>query len=250
MPNDHFVAQTYLKHFADERGLLHAYRKSDGKYFPTRPVDICHEPDGDIIPDFLSEPAYLGAFRGAFEPMWNHVVAALKSRACTQDVKFHIAGYWANLLVCTPTWRRIGVELFNRSIRHSVTAHAQLSARHGQPDEMLDRAVSGLEEGRIIIQTDADYIRAHGAANVMKYAWALYNAEWLIVENDTDVEFVTSDNPAALLDGGKPGQPVRRFSVSCRSPPASASAATSANWTDVFVIRIRNRTSICHRRAL
>jgi hypothetical protein len=102
MANDHYVAQTYLKHFADERGLLHAYRKSDGKYFPTRPVDICHEPDGDIIPDFLSDPAYLGAFRGAFEPMWNHVVAALKSHACTKDVKFHIAGYWANLLVCTP----------------------------------------------------------------------------------------------------------------------------------------------------
>src|SRR6267154_5602209 len=28
MPNDHYVAQTYLKQFADERGLLHPYRKS------------------------------------------------------------------------------------------------------------------------------------------------------------------------------------------------------------------------------
>src|SRR5436305_669902 len=102
MPNDHFVAKTYLKHFADERGLLHAYRKADAKYFPTRPADICHEPDGDIIPNFLSDPAYLGAFRGAFEPMWNHVVEALKSGGCTNEVKFHVAGYWANLLVCTP----------------------------------------------------------------------------------------------------------------------------------------------------
>jgi Protein of unknown function (DUF4238) len=202
MPNDHYVAETYLKHFADERGLLHAYRKSDAKYFPTRPPDICHEPDGDIIPAFLSNPAYLGAFRGAFEPVWNHVVAALKARACTQDVKFHVAGYWANLLVCTPTWRRIGIELYNRGVQHAVTAHAQLSAKHGQPDEMLNRAVDALEQGRMTLQTEADYIRAHGAANVLKYAWALYNAEWLVVENDTDLEFVTSDNPAALLDAG------------------------------------------------
>lgn len=203
MPNDHYVAQTYLKHFADERGLLHAYRKSDTKYFPTRTSDICHEPDGDIISKFLSDPAYLGAFRGAFEPMWNHVVGVLKSGACTKEVKFHIAGYWANLLVCTPTWRRIGVELFNRSVRHTVTAHAQLSAKHGQANEMLNRAASALEKGRITVQTEADYIRAQGAANVMKYAWARYNSDWPIVENDTDVEFVTSDNPAALLDAGE-----------------------------------------------
>jgi hypothetical protein len=203
MPNDHYVAQTYLKHFTDKRGLLHAFRKSDAKYFPTRPSDICHEPDGDIIPKFLSDPAYLGAFRGAFEPVWNHVVAALKSGTCTKDVKFHVAGYWANLLVCTPTWRRVGIELHSLGVRHAVTAHAQLSAKHGQPDEMLNRAVSALEQGRMRIQTEADYIRAQGAANVMKYAWALYNAEWLLVENDTDVEFVTSDNPAALLDPGE-----------------------------------------------
>lgn len=203
MPNDHFVAQTYLKHFADERGLLHAYRKSDAKCFPTRAADICHEPDGDIIPNFLSDPAYLGAFRGAFEPMWNHVVEALKSGACPNDVKFHVAGYWANLLVCTPTWRRVGVDLYNQGMQHAVTAHAQLSAKHGQPDERLNRAVRALEQGRMTIRTEADYIRAQGAANIMKYAWALYNAEWLIVENSTHVEFVTSDNPAAMLDPGE-----------------------------------------------
>lgn len=52
------------------------------------------------------------------------------------------------------------------------------------------------------LQTEADYIRAQGAANILKYAWALYNADWTIVQNETDADFVTSDNPAALIDPG------------------------------------------------
>jgi hypothetical protein len=36
----------------------------------------------------------------------------------------------------------------------------------------------------------------------MKHAWALYNAEWHVFENDTDIEYVTSDNPAAFVDQG------------------------------------------------
>jgi hypothetical protein len=72
MKDDHYVAQTYLKHFAGPSGMLRAYRKSDGHSFPCWPKDICHESDGDILHDFLSDPAYLGEFRKAFEPMWNH----------------------------------------------------------------------------------------------------------------------------------------------------------------------------------
>jgi hypothetical protein len=34
MANDHYVAQTYLKHFAGESGKLQAFRKSDAKNLP------------------------------------------------------------------------------------------------------------------------------------------------------------------------------------------------------------------------
>jgi Protein of unknown function (DUF4238) len=34
----------------------------------------------------------------------------------------------------------------------------------------------------------------------LKHTWSLYNADWTVFENDTEVEFITSDNPAAHVD--------------------------------------------------
>ncbi len=34
---DHYVAETYLRHFAGPLGMLRAYRKSDGTTFPCWP---------------------------------------------------------------------------------------------------------------------------------------------------------------------------------------------------------------------
>jgi hypothetical protein len=104
MQDDHYVAQTYLRHFVGPSRLLCAVRKSDGRSFPCRPRGVCHEPDGDIIPDFLLEPKYLGEYRSAFEPSWNRAVSSLKAHSIGMRDKLNIAGYWANLMVCTPTW--------------------------------------------------------------------------------------------------------------------------------------------------
>jgi hypothetical protein len=81
MQHDHYIAQTYLRHFTGPSGMLRAYRKSNGATFRCRPKAICHEPNGDIIPDFLSEPGYLGEYRAGFEPLWNSGVAALEARS-------------------------------------------------------------------------------------------------------------------------------------------------------------------------
>src|SRR5271155_1147349 len=51
--------------------------------------------------------------------------------------------------------------------------------------------------------------------SVLKYAWALYNADWDVFENDTDTEYLTSDNPASFEDQGDtwgpPGIPFVRY---------------------------------------
>lgn len=203
MAQDHYVARTFLKHFASADGRLHAYRKEDGKSFPCRPADICREANGDTIPDFLSDPTYLGAFRGAFEPMWNHAVSAVQQRAMSAEVKFHIAGYWANLLVCTPTWRRVGMEVSNQSTQHTVAAHTVLSAQIGRADRKLEEAVKALERGEIVIETEADWVRAQAAKSVARHAWCLYNADWKVLENGTEQGFITSDNPAGFVDPGE-----------------------------------------------
>ena len=79
MAKDHYVAQTYLKHWCDPKNKppLQVYRKSDLKHFPCRPRDVCHEWDGDLIPEYLTHPARLGKFRKIFEPRWKPTVERL-----------------------------------------------------------------------------------------------------------------------------------------------------------------------------
>lgn len=202
MQDDHYVAQTYLRHFAGPSGMLRAYRKSNGATFPCRPRDICHEPGGDIIPDFLSEPGYLGDYRAGFEPLWNSGVAALEARSLDMRDKLHIAGYWAQLLVCTPTWTRVAVEISNHNVINTVSAYNTISAERGEPDEKLSAAIEDVEHGEITVQTEADFVRAEIARSVLKFAWSLYNADWDVYENDTGTEYLTSDNPASFEDQG------------------------------------------------
>src|SRR5450755_3284662 len=99
MPDDHFVAKTYLKHFADPRtgGMLHGYRKPDGGYFPCWPKDVCREEDGDVNP-ILKKPDLLGDFRSMFEPFWNTSITSILSGTVSAHDKLVVSGYMANLM--------------------------------------------------------------------------------------------------------------------------------------------------------
>jgi Protein of unknown function (DUF4238) len=182
--------------------MLRAYRKSNGATFPCWPKDICRELNGDIIPDFLSEPGYLGEYRAGFEPLWNSGVAALKARSLDMRAKLHIAGYWAQLLVCTPTWTRVAIAISNHNTINAVSAHNTISTERGRPNEKLRAAIEDVERGEITVQTEPDFVRAQSASSVLGFAWAIYNADWDVYENDTGTEYLTSDNPASFIDQG------------------------------------------------
>jgi hypothetical protein len=118
MPNDHFVARTYLKRWCDrdKNQRMQAYRKPNGTSFPCWPEDVCAEAGGDLNPAYFKDPAVLGQFRAIFEPRWDAAIGAVEKRKLTVDDKFVIAGYWANLLATTPAWRKIGQKLYEQEI--------------------------------------------------------------------------------------------------------------------------------------
>src|ERR1700733_11828745 len=91
MSNDHFVAQTYLKHFGNppRGGLMHAYQKSAGQEFPCHPRSVCHEWDGDMNP-LLSSTRFLGDYRKLYEPKWRTSVATLLQNALSNEDRFAI----------------------------------------------------------------------------------------------------------------------------------------------------------------
>jgi hypothetical protein len=200
MAGDHYVAQTYLRHFAGGTGKLRAYRKSDGKTFPCATQHICAELDGDTIPTFLVDEKLLGKYRKIFEGAWNPAVESLQKKVADRETKLHIAGYWANLLIGTPTWKRVGTHLYNQNIEYNLRARARLARENGQPEELLEEGIKALDAGQLKIAVEGDYIRAQGALFALRYAWKLYNADWHVYEHSTDVPFVTSDNPCSFED--------------------------------------------------
>jgi uncharacterized protein DUF4238 len=77
-----------------------------------------------------------------------------------------------------------------------------IATERGKPDVKLRAAIEDVERGDIKVQTEADFVRAESARSVLKFAWALYNAEWDVFENETGTEYLTSDNPASFEDQG------------------------------------------------
>ena len=212
MAQDHYVAQTYLKHFGDlsKGGMLNAYRKSDGAEFTCWPADVCRETDGDLNPR-LQQPDLLGDYRAIFEPSWNLAIEkVLAAEMSARDV-FALSGYAATLMVCTPTWRRVGVKLVNNQMRGTLLFQKRMQEKRGTLELENREALESLERGDVRIDTDPDYVKAVATKHLVDYAIATYNADWIIIENETDVPFITSDNPVAYWDRGVNVQPTIRF---------------------------------------
>jgi hypothetical protein len=201
MPRDHFAAQTYLKHFVGPDGMLHAYRKSGG-HFRCRPKAICYEVDGDIIREFLKDEALLGNFRKIFEPAWNDAITHLENRVCDAAVKLAVAGYWTNLMVCTPAWTRVGRKTLAHDSLRTVRAHDVLMTQAGEPDPKLKEMLAEFDACHYRIEAKRDAIRAMNATHLSRHAWQLYNNDWIVIRNDRNTDFITSDNPVAFDDPG------------------------------------------------
>lgn len=192
--------------------MLHVYWKADGQYRRRSPKSVCYEWDGDLIRDFVKDENLLGTYRGMFEPRWNDAITDLENGVCDAAVKMAIAGYWANLLVCTPAWTRLGIKMHDHNAMQTVRAHDILLTEAGKPDAKLKEMLAAFDAGHFWIETKPDAIRAMAATKLIKFAWGLYNAHWTVIRNNTGTGFITSDNPVAFNDpgpwrGGQPGLP-------------------------------------------
>src|ERR1700677_226674 len=212
MTKDHFVAQTYLRYFGDpsKPGMLHAYRKSDGKTFPCRTKDVCHEWDGDLNP-FLAKKDLLGDFRAMFEPQWKVSVETLLAKTMRPADKFVIAGYFANLMVCTPAWGRISTKMYDDHKESDLIFAREMHEKHGGNPALPVDAIAALERGEITVKHDRNFIKAKLTRELMHFAWLTYHQDWTIIRNATEHPFLTSDNPVTILQPDTLGEPMTRY---------------------------------------
>lgn len=214
MSRDHFIAQTYLRRFGDEsKGfLMHAYRKSDGADFPCHPADVCFEWDGDLN-SFMSHPEVLGDYRQIFEPHWHASVGTLLSKTFSPKEKFNISGYFANLMVCTPAWRRVAGSLYDHHAKAFLSFSKEMQEKHGGNPELPADAIEMLEKGELELTHDPDFIKATVTRPLLDFAWLTYHQDWEIIKNRTVYPFITSDNPVAIYGGGPTGTITRYLPI-------------------------------------
>jgi Protein of unknown function (DUF4238) len=198
MANDHFVAQTYLRHWCRPKTkMLSGYSKVMDKQFPCHPEDVCREWDWDINPSFKDNPALLADFRKMFEPHWRPSIHALRAGALSNKDKFALAGYWAQLTTCTPAWHRNVVELCEHHLLDFIPALAEAAAQRFPEDRDLIK--QALAEGKIAPNIDQNYVKAILTQYLTSTIVVLYNQDWTILKNSTDISFITSDNPSSVF---------------------------------------------------
>ncbi len=86
-----------------------------------------------------------------------------------------------------------------------------MKAKRGEQPKELAKAVELLEQGTMKITGDPSYIKGIVTRELLTYACMTYNLDWLIIENDTDQPYLTSDNPVAMSFSGRHGDPVTRL---------------------------------------
>jgi hypothetical protein len=210
MAKDHFVAQTYLKHWCDPRtSKLRGYKKAEDESFPCSPKDVCHEWNWDINPLFEEKPELLADYRRIFEPQWNPTVGAVRSGRLSSEDKFVVAGYWALLTTCTPTWHSHAVKVYEQQLLDFIPMVAEHIAQQRPEDrEFIEKAIA---ERRIVPDVDDDYVKGILTKHLTNTTIMLYQQDWIILQNATRVPFITSDNPSSVFPRRKMMEPLVRF---------------------------------------
>lgn len=203
MSKDHYIAQTYLKHFIDPKfgTLMHAYRKHDLKYFTPTTKDICYEEGWDTNPYFQDSRA-VDQYLKIVEPKWNRGVDNIEDLLRYEEVKYFMAGYIAVMASCSPTAVRTSTE----SIANIIASSGEMIAHQIQvqpelfpdvkplPQETFDKI---METGGLKANIDPKFSHAQMISNLLDMQWHFYKSPWMILVNETDSPFLTSDFPVA-----------------------------------------------------
>ncbi len=204
MSKDHYVAQTYLKHFVNSEGHLYPYRKKQEKIIGKArlPKSICYEIDGDENPYFQNQ-RILDEYLPHFENYWYDKINKLEVGPIGLHSKFIISGYIAFLRTCTPTAKRLGQNAISTFLQPLVDSVAQKTLNDSN-NKLNPKTIESLQEtircGEIIADVDRQFAHAKGIQTINNTLHTYYYAPWITLINESGHEFITSDNPVIIAE--------------------------------------------------
>lgn len=200
MPSDHFVSQTYLRNFTNNNGDIFPYYKSGniiGKAKKTK--SVCCENDGDSN-EYFENARILDEYLKIFENVWAKNIENLVNGVIDVEIKFELAGYISYLKNCNPTAKRLGQKLISgilKPVADNLLQREQSNVESYSESDLAD-IKRCLEAGGLKIDVDKMFAHAMGIEILTDLATNLCRFPWLILRNETDIPFITSDNPAVM----------------------------------------------------
>lgn len=198
---DHYVAQAYLRQFASENGDLFPYYKKGhvviGKSKKTK--SICFEASGDTN-QYFQNPRILDQYLATFENLWPNNVDKLEKHYLDGNTKYEIAGYIAFLRACNPTAKRLGQKALSGALEplaYNIMS-SKLEEYEGLSSETKTLISNAINEKKITLDIDREYAHAYGIKSLIDTLHRFYCSPWLVLKNNTNIPFITSDNPATL----------------------------------------------------
>ena len=193
----HFISECYLKHFADEDGRVWEFRKDDPKtahrrsysevgyhkHFYAQPLP-CGGTDHNTLENFWS----------TIESTWHPLVERIRRGDDITSRRAELYQFMTMCRVRIPAARDLieinRAEMVRTTIQH-LDKMGRLPPKPTGLENILDKLIVSIDPHQSIHAMPA---LAQGLAQI------LCRVGYEIIVNETDIEFVTSDNPVAYFD--------------------------------------------------
>ena len=193
----HYIPITYLNKFADDTGKVMAYRKDEVlKPLHLRPSEIAFERYyySQPLPEGGQDNNTLEDFFSTIESTWPPLVDQLRSGSAISSDLEALYTFMGLMRVRVPAARDM-VEI-------SLAEHVKATARFLDQAGKLSPKPKGHEDILDHINVSIDpHQSLHAMPALMRgFGHLLDCLEFEVVHNETDVSFLTSDNPVVVFD--------------------------------------------------
>lgn len=198
---DHYVAQTYLRHFSCYKNHVFVYRKKTGikrNKGPEKIKKICGEQGWDIC-HHLENVYALREFLNDIEPAWNLFIQSIKNETLheietqeSSEIPIIMKGvlYIAYLRLLSPRSVKMAQDL-----REGIANHL-LPIRADKIEGLTEKQRKLIKDGKIQVQfNDPVFFKGFSINQLSWMPQYIYSRNWDILINNTEIKFITSDNP-------------------------------------------------------
>ena len=199
----HFVSVTYLNAWASGPAeKLYAYR-SDGASNPlhVRPDEIGFENYyySQMLPDGTRDNDSFENLFGGVETHWPAVMRALETRSLDRAILHRLYGMTTMMRTRVPAARNYNEEIMALEMRTGLKVFAEM----GKLPEKLKRYERELDTVDIAIERQRTLGKM--GEDMRRFADLTLRLGFEIFRNETDADFITSDNPVAYFDPSDAG---------------------------------------------